>query len=157
MAFGSVSVRKIRPLEERFWDKVEITSTCWIWSGALNSNGRAHMGRGRRGSGTVLASHVSWFLHHGRWPRQALLHTCDDPSCVNPAHLFEGSQGENVQDAAAKRRVRHGIRHHNAKLSPEAVNTIRRLAGTTTQTILAERFGVTQSVISTVISRKAWR
>jgi hypothetical protein len=74
---------------------------CLLWNGAGDANGRAQMmikGNSKR------ASHVAWFLYHGRWPEGGrwLCHACDNPECVNPLHLFEGDAGANGHDRAAK-------------------------------------------------------
>jgi hypothetical protein len=86
-----------KPIEPRFWSRVEKSGGCWNWIGAKQAGGYGQLyvnGRSRR------ATHVSWFICYGRWPMagKMLCHTCDVPSCVNPAHLYEGTQRENQRD-----------------------------------------------------------
>jgi hypothetical protein len=85
-----------KSLALRFLDKVELTNNCWHWTGAKNEFGYGRIQRGGRGQGQLKAHHVGWFLVHGEWPAQ-LNHTCDG-KCVNPAHMYEGTQSENMFD-----------------------------------------------------------
>jgi hypothetical protein len=71
--------------------------------------------------GRQLAHRVSWFLEHGKWPEQNILHTCDTPLCVNPAHLIDGSQAENMRQAIERGRVAYGgpMCPHGHEFTPE--------------------------------------
>lgn len=83
---------------ERFWTKVYKTNSCWFWLGAIKEKGYGAF----MFPPTKRAHHVAWFLTFGKWPEKNLLHTCDTPQCVNPAHLREGTNLENHQDSAKK-------------------------------------------------------
>jgi hypothetical protein len=103
------------------------------------------------------AHRISLFLATGIFPQQLTLHSCDNPPCVNPNHLREGSYQDNAQD-----RVDHGNRllgekHPQAVLTEENVRQIRTLfARGTTQVELGLRFGVTKYAIYRVVHRKTW-
>ena len=100
------------PIARRFWAKVEKTDGCWLWRAATGANGR--YGRFGIGSKVLLAHRVAWTLAHGELPDAArVLHRCDNPLCVNPAHLFLGTQGDNLRDMTSK--GRHGLQSHPEK------------------------------------------
>lgn len=93
---------------ERFWDKVDMApgEACWEWEAGRNSDGYGifHLNPHQRG---LLAHRVAWFLTREEWPPegQVLMHRCDNPGCVRPAHLRLGTQAENMADAKRKGRI----------------------------------------------------
>lgn len=99
---------KPKPLADRFWPKVRrgAPDDCWTWLGARLTKGYGLIGvagdmRGR------LAHRVSWEIHNAPIPDGLLVcHHCDNPSCVNPAHLFLGSHSDNLKDMSRKGRHR---------------------------------------------------
>ena len=96
-----------RPIEQRFWPKVEKGSPaeCWLWKGAVNNQG---YGQILFNGKVCLASRVSWVMHIGPVPDGLfVLHHCDTPACINPGHLFLGTQTDNMADMAAKGRNGH--------------------------------------------------
>ncbi len=119
----------------------------------------------------MLAHRYVWTTVHGEIPTGFhVCHRCDNPPCINPEHLFIGTDLDNVRDMIAKNRHSHGAAHGaknnppkgsanpQAKLTEEQVRIIRaeRAAGVPLQT-LADRYGVVISLISRAASRKIWR
>lgn len=143
-------------LPTRFWSKVERgeDSECWLWRAFCNTPG---YGMIRNGSRMALAHRVSWVLRHGRVSAgKHILHTCDTPACVNPSHLYEGTNADNIADKVARGRSsfarpdRRGQRHPLAKLSDDQVAEIRsRLTGERGEgRRLAREFGVCPATIT---------
>ena len=76
------------------------------------------------------------------------MHTCDNRKCVNPDHLKLGSIADNIKDAAAKNRIQHGETHSNATLTNRQCDEIR--ASTEVQSVVAKRYGISQSHVSNI-------
>lgn len=149
---------------ETFWSKVKVRAdprACWNWTGYISH------GYGRLSwKGLMsLAHRVAYELAYGDAPGELnVLHSCDNPACCNPSHLFLGTPLDNARDRALKGRNGHGCgllgeRHPSAKLTQEQVFEIRLLhsAGDKTLKMLAERFGTSRSQISRIILRQNWR
>lgn len=95
-------------LEERFASHVapEAITGCWLWLGKPDKHGYGRINVGGRAGKAQFAHRVSWELHRGSIPNgMGVLHHCDTPSCVNPDHLFIGTQSDNMRDARAKGRM----------------------------------------------------
>lgn len=127
---------------------------CWLWTGGVTNGG---YGRFRLNGSTVMAHRYSFSREHGPIPAgMYVLHRCDVPACVRPDHLFLGSLKTNTQDMIAKGRKRQvrGESHGRSKITEQTVVAIR--AATGTQMEIAERFGVTQPLVSMIRSKKIW-
>ncbi len=128
---------------------------CWIWVGAKGGGGRygsvAIAGR------VLLAHRGSWFLFRGEPGDMNVCHTCDNGMCVNPDHLFLGTQRDNVHDMETKKRSNHPRceKHGRAKLTAEQVAIIR-LRGSESVSSLAMEFNVAQPSIRRILNGTGW-
>jgi hypothetical protein len=168
-----------KPIADRLRTKVDSSGgfdACWPFTGSL-TGGYGRLGRSRA-RGTVGAHRIALELKLGRPLRRGFgaLHTCDNTSCCNPAHLYEGKQKHNVADCIERgRRVYARGDSHGARLHPESrprgeankgggklkerdVIEIRRAyaAGEASQDALGRRFGVSQYVVSAIVRGKLW-
>ena len=143
----------------RFWSKVKKTDDekdCWNW---IASSGSQGYGQFRLGLRVVRATHIAWELAFGKIPDALwILHTCDNPSCCNPSHLFLGTNQDNVDDREQKGRnvVLRGEEHANHKLSDAQVFEIRQRysLGPASQRDLSKVFGVSQKQIGRIVNYK---
>lgn len=150
-------------LPKRFWSYVQKTSKCWLWKGTRFNTGYGSI---YTGSYTCsLAHRVSWMLHRGEISDgMQINHRCDNRACVRPAHLYVGTQQENVDDAIARNRfvlpaIRRGEENNKAKLTAGQVRQIRKahVDRTMTRAELAIRFNVTPHCIKAIVERRTWR
>jgi hypothetical protein len=162
---GEVGARIAHPslsLRERFdrvgWDVVlrrpEI-GPCWEWRGNRIRRGYGRLAVGKQK--TAGAHRVSFELHIGPIPvGLSVLHHCDNPPCVNPAHLFPGSAQDNRDDMVSKGRDSRGDRNFHLKLSDADISVIRarHAAGGITQTALGIEYGVWQTTIGKIVRNK---
>lgn len=146
---------------ERFWAKVVKTDSCWLWTGAKDGRGYGYFYFAP--GDTRQAHRVSWEIANGPIPDGlCVLHNCpggDNPSCVNPSHLFLGDRIVNNEDKVAKDRQTRGTSHPNAKLNEAAVVSIRRryaLGGISLADLAAEH-NVRLTAIHAVVQRRSWR
>lgn len=150
-----------KDIQQRFWGKVDKSAgedACWIWNAQRGPQG---YGRFQVGDVSKLAHRMAWLFTAGRESDACVLHRCDNPSCVNPSHLFEGTRGDNNRDRAEKGRSKppmvFGEMCHSSRLRDAEVREIRDLVknGATQQSVGA-RFGVRQDHVSRICSRKSW-
>lgn len=145
----------------RFWSRVsKQKSGCWVWIGATNGPG---YGKFYDGTKVEMAHRFSFILAHGSIdPGQFICHRCDNPPCVNPEHLFVGSQSDNLRDAYSKGRMaicklNASGRGNQIKLTIYDVREIRlRHRRGETQTSIAEDFEINQTMVSAIVRNKSW-
>lgn len=147
---------------ERFWAKVDRRGAdeCWLWTGVRNYKGYGSLrldGRNR------VATHVALWLETGVWPKGGFFvcHHCDNPSCVNPAHLYVGTAADNARDRAMRNRTSHSTGrarelNANAKLDEKRVAEIRQLRGQISQKKIAAIYGVSASAIDHIHAGRSW-
>lgn len=139
-----------------FWSKIQIAGEdeCWNW-----------LGCSIRGYGcitfqyiTYRANRIAYFLSRNKDPNELVIcHTCDNPSCCNPKHLWAGTMADDTQDMVAKGRSSKGSKHHNTQFTNTQVRRIRKQSARgETQMALAEQYDVAQSTIHCIVNRKTW-
>ncbi len=129
---------------------------CWIWSYS-ESNGK-YLKYGRQSfNGRVYHAHrLSYLLFRGPIPQgMRVCHSCDTPLCINPDHLWLGSDYQNCADKIAKGRHQHGSRHWSAKLGESEVLEIRDSQDSFDH--IAIRYGITVDNVKKIRSRRSWR
>lgn len=151
---------------ERFIAKVDTSGGmfgCWPWTGYCDDSG---YGRFNVGDGRIIGAHLfslETTLGRSLEPEERACHSCDNPPCVNPAHLFAGTQQANVADMVAKGRQRSGSQPGEvnpfARLTADQVVAIRRshAAGGITQVELAARYGVDASTVGQIVRGVTWQ
>jgi hypothetical protein len=132
-------------------------SGCWIWLLRVDTPGYGRIAANRS---SVPAHRVSWVTYRGTIPDgMQVLHKCDVRCCVNPDHLFLGTHSDNMRDMYAKgrhpRSGQRGEKHHRAKLTAQEVAEIR--SSSELQKILAQKYRVGQSQISSIRRGASWR
>ena len=136
-------------LRARFYRFVPVRplGRCWLWTGAKDRDGYGVIADGPK---TLAAHRVSFELHHRPLPpRSVIMHSCDTPACVNPAHLSIGSKRANADDMTRKGR-------RASKLTRVQVLEIRARREDEVA-VLAVEFGVSESTIRSILAGKSWR
>jgi hypothetical protein len=139
---------------ERFWDKVIIreSSDCWEWSAGVDKNG---YGQFQLNGFNLRANRISYAIKNGDPKELCVCHSCDNPSCVNPGHLWIGTMQDDMDDCVDKGRQAKGEDQGSSKLTEEQVQKI--IASNELHRILARRYGVTRVTISRIKTGKSWR
>lgn len=137
---------------KRFFSKFTKKEGCWEWEGGLTSTGYGCM----KIDGKAKTAHrMSWELNVGPIPPGMFIcHTCDNPKCVRPDHLFLGTPADNSADMVAKLRNRRGTDHGRHKLTEDQVRFIRD--SKLPSRYLAKQFHIARSLIYTIKRRIIW-
>src|SRR5574343_126951 len=141
-----------------FWSNVQIKqpNECWEWLGSISNSG---YGLWRRGSdhGFSKAAHRTAFLSTGKTipPFYHVLHTCDNPICCNPGHLFLGTNQDNVDDKISKERHNHGSTHPASRLNEKQV--IQILLDSRQHKDIAKDYGISRVQVTNIKLRKRWK
>lgn len=147
---------KRRSIEEKFWSKVDKNGPngCWVWTGTKKDNGYGAIGEHQ------TAHRVSYELHYGAISQGFhVCHKCDNRACVNPEHLFLGTNLDNIQDRVKKHRSACGEHHGCHRLNEDQIRQIRYLHDVVNMKHkqLAQIFGVGQDQITRIVNRDLWK
>ena len=144
-----------------FWEKVDKSGECWVWTASRDAKGYGCFGV----AGKIKRTHrLSFLMHNGEIPSHLIVcHSCDNPSCVNPDHLWLGTHQDNAIDRERKnrggRKGPEGSKAPHAKLTEAIVAQIKAIIaeGKTTHRSIAKQFGVHFATISDLATGKTWR
>lgn len=142
-----------RPWEQRFWEKVNKTEGCWLWTAGLTSTGYPSFE-------SRVGTRVLWEKLNGPIPPGLfVMHKCDTPKCVRLDHLMLGTRQDNTNDATVKGRMSHGMKHWCATLTPEIVIQIRALYKPRifTKNDIAAKLGVSKWAVEDVLRGRSWK
>lgn len=153
-----------RPLEERFWSKVDKKSEeeCWLWTGGKTTAGYGVIGSEGRKRKQIMATRAIWEMLRGPIPPgYHVCHNCptgDNPSCVNPNHLFLGTPDDNMKDKVKKGRQNRGESTPSSKLTDDQVREIKRAyrEEKARASDMARKYGVSSSAIGCILSGRTW-
>ena len=146
-------------IQDRFWSKVNKTDNCWIWTACLNSCGYGQL---KVNSKDIRAHRFSFQNHNNRLIQDGMciLHSCDNPKCVNPAHLIEGTHQDNNTDRANKGRgnAARGEKQGLSKLTEKQVLEIREKysQGVSSHRKLGQEYEVAHTVIGKIVRYEIW-
>jgi hypothetical protein len=148
-------------LKERLMKSVtkQPNGGCWEWRGTVLTSG---YGQIRQNNEPITTHRASWIVHRGPIPSTMfVLHKCDVRHCINPDHLFLGTQSDNMRDRTNKGRdgVKYGTGHWNSRLRPQDIKKIRELSasGLHNGKQLAAMYAVHPVTISNILLGKTWK
>ena len=141
----------------RFWERVDVQGPdeCWPWTGGFFNHGYGQFIFYYKHR---LAHRVALFGLNEHEFEEDALHSCDNPPCCNPKHLFPGNDKDNMLDAVVKGRI-GGEAHPGSKLTEDEVREIRRLyaQGNIMQSELARRYSMDITSINGIVRGRTWR
>lgn len=143
----------LQRFEERYTP--EPNTGCWLWLGCISGDGYGGFlfPQGR------IAHRASWYIHHGAIPAGLfVLHRCDVRACVNPAHLFLGTNADNIADMMSKSREARGERKASARLTSRDVLRMRaEFQAGKSIAALSRRFGLGATATRRAVLGETWR
>lgn len=147
---------------EKFWRHVHKTESCWIWTASVDHKGYGQCKGPTNTPKTWRAHRVAWYLKYGSIdPNLQLCHDCpggENILCVNPDHMFLGSNYDNVQDMVKKGRNSRGEKHPWAKLTEKQVLEIKtKVAQGLTQESIARDYNICRQTISDIHRGVRWK
>ena len=148
-------------IDHRFWSKVQKTDGCWIWQAATNQSGYGVF-RIRRDSKAfnVLAHRYAYSSQFGSFQSDLFVcHTCDNPPCVNPVHLFLGTHEDNMRDGVHKLRMHPGEKDGLASMTDAQALEIRKMRDVSRLSYkeIAAKAGLSYQAVRRVIRRDTWK
>ena len=143
--------------EKRFWAKVNKTDSCWLWTANTSPDGygnfvfRKKQWKAHRASYTMFVGEID--------PGMFVLHSCDNPGCVRPKHLRQGTHQDNMNDRSRRGRTSRGVGRHFSILTEEEVRAIREeyALGGTSHRKLGRKYGVDGRTVGFVLRRQTWK
>lgn len=144
-------------IEDRFMQRVRKTDSCWLWLGSKDRDGYPLFMAEINGERFRKGHRVSYAMFRGKVGNGILVcHTCDNPSCVNPDHLFLGTSDDNMKDKAAKGRSRvpQGEKSPHAKLTQEQAQAI--LIDARPYIAIANEYGISATTVGSIKQRASW-
>lgn len=156
---GKLSERQLK----RFWARVIKTKSCWNWIGFIDNRKRGRIGFVIAGVNNYYRPYrVVYELLVGPIPPGLVIcHKCDNPICLNPDHLFAGTQKDNIHDAIMKNRFARGEKHGQSKLTKSQVTQIRKLDrgpwGRPRRSDIAAKFGISAKQVERICNMKLWK
>ena len=152
----------------RLLDKIDVRSfdECWPWQASTTDRGYGKFGAFGRGAGWEFAHRITYWLFYNTWPTMHVLHTCDNPPCCNPKHLYQGDDQNNQDDAWERGRHQagrgedwqRGEKNSRAVLTEQDVRDIRatkKYYGRNKD--LAAKYSVSLATIEKILSGETWR
>lgn len=139
----------------KFWSKVDKTAACWLWTANTDRDGYGNITVNKK---QYKAHRFSLLIHGVNVPKGSIvMHTCDNPRCVNPEHLIVNTQQANILDRDNKNRQAVGEANGASVLTASSVLEIRQLYPMVPMRKLAKQYAVSDGTIRSIVRRWTWR